>query len=62
MPVVYKITYPNARFTSECDMTDDVRYFGSANPNLVAANLPPEQRADFTLTEADPLVEHHGLL
>jgi hypothetical protein len=29
-------------------MTDNVRYFGSANPALVAADLTPEERVDFT--------------
>src|SRR5579862_2922597 len=48
MPVVYKITYPNGKIYVGCDMTDNVRYFGSANPDLVAADLTPEQRADFT--------------
>jgi hypothetical protein len=48
MPVVYKITYPNGKIYVGCDMTDNVRYFGSANPELVAADLTPEQKLDFT--------------
>jgi hypothetical protein len=49
MPVVYKVTYPNGKIYVGCDMTDNVRYFGSANPELVAADLTPEQKLDLAV-------------
>lgn len=49
MPVVYKITYPNSKIYVGSDMTDDVRYFGSANAKHVEQDFTPEERRDFTV-------------
>jgi hypothetical protein len=49
MPVIYKITYPNRKIYVGSDMTDNIRYFGSADPALVAADMTPGQRADYTV-------------
>jgi hypothetical protein len=49
MNVVYKITYPNGKIYVGSDATDDIRYFGSADPNLVAEDFTREQRRDFTV-------------
>ena len=48
MPVVYKITYQNKKIYVGCDMTDNVRYFGSANVKLIEQDFTPEERRDFT--------------
>jgi putative N-acetylmannosamine-6-phosphate epimerase len=49
MPVVYKTTYPNGKIYVGSDMTDDIRYFGSASPKLIALDFTQEQRRDFTV-------------
>jgi hypothetical protein len=49
MPVVYKITFPNGKIYVGSDTTDDIRYFGSASPALIATDFAPEQRRDFTV-------------
>lgn len=53
MKVVYKITYPNGKIFVGQDITDSINCFGSANRKLLAADFTPEQRCDFTLTQAD---------
>jgi hypothetical protein len=49
MPVVYKITYPNGKIYVGSDTTDNIRYFGSAAPALIAKDFTPEQRRDFAV-------------
>lgn len=49
MPVVYKITYPNKKIYVGSDMTDDIRYFGSANAKHVGHDFTPEEKRDFTV-------------
>jgi outer membrane protein assembly factor BamB len=49
MPVVYRTTYPNGKIYVGSDMTDDIRYFGSASPKLIALDFTKEQRRDFTV-------------
>jgi hypothetical protein len=47
--VVYKITYPNGKIYIGSDMTDDIRYFGSASAKHIAPDFTQEQRRDFTV-------------
>ena len=47
--VVYKVTYPNGKIYVGSDMTDDIRYFGSANAKQIGDDFPREQRRDFTV-------------
>lgn len=49
MQVVYKVTYPNGKIYVGSDLTDDICYFGSANPNIVAKDFTRKQRRDFTV-------------
>jgi len=49
MPVVYKITYPNQKIYVGSDMTDNIRYFGSADAKLIEKDFTPAQRRDFTV-------------
>jgi hypothetical protein len=50
MKVVYKITYPNGKIYVGLDLTDNIRYFGSAEPALIAADFPDrETRRRFTV-------------
>jgi len=46
---VYKITFPNGKIYIGQDVTDTLRYFGSWNVDLVAADLTPEQCRDLSL-------------
>jgi hypothetical protein len=48
IPVVYKITYQNDKTYIGCDMTDNTRYFGSANAKLIEQDFTPEERRNFT--------------
>jgi hypothetical protein len=47
--VVYKLTYPNGKIYVGSDLTDDICYFGSANPDLIAQDFTRKQRRDFTV-------------
>jgi hypothetical protein len=50
LKVVYKITYPNGKIYVGLDLTDNIRYFGSADPKLIAEDFPDRQtRSDFTV-------------
>lgn len=49
MKVMYKITYPNGKIYVGKDLTDNINYFGSASPALIAADFTREQRRDFTI-------------
>jgi hypothetical protein len=47
--IIYKITYPNGKIYVGSDATDDIRYFGSADPKYIAKDFTKEQRKDFTV-------------
>ncbi len=47
--VVYKITYPNGKIYVGSDMTDDIRYFGSASGKHIENDFTREERRDFTV-------------
>jgi hypothetical protein len=49
MKVVYKITYPNGKIYIGSDVTDDIRYLGSADPALIAKDFTREERRVFTV-------------
>lgn len=49
LTIVSKITYPNGKIYVGQDVTDDINYFGSASPELIAADFTREQRRDFTI-------------
>ena len=49
--VIYKITYPNGKIYIGKDSTDNVRYFGSANPELIARDFTQSERDNFTITK-----------
>ena len=48
--IVYLIRYPNGKVYVGQDRTDTITYFGSPNPELVAADFTEEQRQSFTVT------------
>ncbi len=47
--VIYKLTYPNGKIYVGSDLTDDICYFGSANPEIIAKDFTRKQRRDFTV-------------
>ena len=47
--IIYKITYPNGKIYIGSDTAYNINYFGSANPEMVAADFSWEQQKDFTL-------------
>jgi len=47
MNVVFKITYPNGKIYVGQDRTGSIRYFGSPNSELIAADFTMEQYRDF---------------
>ncbi|WP_233237422.1 GIY-YIG nuclease family protein [Bordetella sp. LUAb4] len=49
MKVVYRITYPNGKIYVGQDITDCIVYFGSASPELVAADFTREERRSFMI-------------
>lgn len=49
MKVIYKITYPNGKIYIGQDRTDDIRYFGSVNRNIIESDFTREQKRDFTV-------------
>lgn len=49
MKVIYKITYPNGKIYIGQDRTDDIRYFGSVNRDLIERDFTREQKKDFTI-------------
>ncbi|HMB46405.1 MAG TPA: hypothetical protein VKL21_11360 [Candidatus Methanoperedens sp.] len=49
MNVIYKITYPNGKIYIGQDRTDDIRYFGSPNRDLIENEFTRDQKSDFTL-------------
>lgn len=50
MKIVYKITYPNGKIYVGKDLTDNITYFGSPDPQLIAADFDGEARKRFTIT------------
>lgn len=49
MKVIYKITYPNDKIYIGQDRTDDIRYFGSLNRELIEKDFTRDQKSDFTI-------------
>lgn len=49
MKVIYKITYPNGKIYIGSDLKDDIRYFGSGDPALIAKDFTREERRVFTV-------------
>ena len=49
MAVIYKITYPNGKIYIGQDITDNINYFGSANPKHIAVDFTEDQIRDFTI-------------
>ena len=49
MNVIYKITYPNGKIYVGQDRVGSIRYFGSPNSKVIAADFTPEQYRDFTV-------------
>jgi hypothetical protein len=47
--VIYKITYPNGKIYVGMDLTGTLTYFGSPDPDAIAADFTPAQRSDFTI-------------
>ncbi|MCB1522287.1 MAG: GIY-YIG nuclease family protein [Hyphomicrobiaceae bacterium] len=50
MIVIYKITYPNGKIYIGHDRTDNINYFGSLDPSIIARDFTREQRRVFTIT------------
>jgi hypothetical protein len=49
MKVVFKITYPNGKIYVGKDLTDNIAYFGSPNPAIIAQDFTREQRRSFVI-------------
>jgi hypothetical protein len=49
MNVIYKITYPNGKIYIGQDRTDDIRYFGSPNRDLIENDFTRDKKRDFTV-------------
>ncbi|WP_319506972.1 hypothetical protein [uncultured Methanolobus sp.] len=49
MNVIYKITYPNGKIYIGQDGTDDIRYFGSPNREIIEKDFTREQKSDFKI-------------
>lgn len=49
MKVIYKITYPNGKIYIGQDRTDDIRYFGSLNRDLIEKDFTRDEKDDFTI-------------
>jgi len=47
--VVYKVTWPNGKAYIGSDMTDTITYFGSPNPDLIAADFTRQERQNMTI-------------
>ncbi len=48
--VIYKISYPNGKIYVGKDMTNNINYFGSANPISIERDFDEMQRNSFTIT------------
>ena len=49
MKVIYRITYPNGKIYIGKDLTDNINYFGSADPKLIAEDFTRAERMDFSI-------------
>lgn len=49
MKFVYKITYPNGKIYIGMDLTDSIKYFGSASSKLIAKDFTRSQRMSFAV-------------
>lgn len=49
MNVIYKITYPNGKIYIGQDRTDDIRYFGSPNRDLIEKDFTRDEKDDITI-------------
>jgi hypothetical protein len=49
MKVIYKITYPDGKIYIGQDRTDDIRYFGSPNRDLIEKDFTRDEKDDFTI-------------
>jgi hypothetical protein len=49
MKIIYKITYPNGKIYVGQDLTDSIKYFGSASSELIAKDFTRDQRKDFSI-------------
>jgi len=49
MKVVYKITYPNGKIYIGKDLTDNINYFGSADPKEIEKDFSREERRSFSV-------------
>jgi hypothetical protein len=47
--IVYRVTYPNGKTYIGSDLTDTISYFGSPDPDLVAADFNRSERTDMTV-------------
>ena len=50
MIVIYKIIYPNGKIYVGHDRTDNINYFGSLDPEVIARDFTRDQRRVFTVT------------
>ncbi len=50
MNVIYKITYPNGKIYIGQDRRDSISYFGGADNDLIATDLPREERHSPAVT------------
>jgi len=48
MKVIYKITYQCKIYIGQ-DVTDDIRYFGSPNRDIIEKDFTRNQKRDFTI-------------
>jgi hypothetical protein len=49
LKVIYRITYPNGKIYVGKDLVHSVKYFGSANGELIGQNFTFEEQMDFTI-------------
>ncbi|ASO20097.1 hypothetical protein FHR81_000220 [Actinoalloteichus hoggarensis] len=47
--IVYKTTFPNGKIYVGSDRTDDIRYLGSVDKDLVARDFTREERRAFVV-------------
>ena len=52
--IVYKITWPNGKAYIGSDLTDTISYFGSPNPDLIAADFTRKERHGMTIRRQIP--------
>ena len=48
MKIIYKIIYPNEKFFGN-DLTDNIKYFGSADSKIIEKDFTREQRRNFSI-------------